>query len=146
MSDKSLCSLQVLGGRDKVSFCPLPQGPSCLVYILSTGRSLYVNCCDMFASQDVDQSLQSSTLRTYSSWRWDCKFFFFFFFFFFFLSLDIDFLFLFLRDADSRKGAVCLFCVRIHKKKKKKRSSSGSPLPYGASVRDVWDSTVGADV
>ena len=39
----------------------------------------------------------------------------------FFLSLDIDFLFLFVSDADTRKGAMCLFCVPIHKKKKKKK-------------------------
>ena len=37
----------------------------------------------------------------------------------FFLLLDIDFLFHFLMDADSRKGAMCQFCVLIHLKKKK---------------------------
>ena len=38
--------------------------------------------------------------------------------------LFIAFLFLFLRDADSRKGALCPFCVPIHKKKKKKTFAS----------------------
>ena len=33
--------------------------------------------------------------------------------------LFIAFLFLFLRDADSRKGTLCPFCVPIHKKKNK---------------------------
>ena len=41
---------------------------------------------------------------------------------FFFSLVDTDFLFLFLRDADSRKGATCPFCVPIHKKKKKKKT------------------------
>ena len=50
------------------------------------------------------------------------------FFFFLLLFLDIlqnfilyiTVLFLFSRDADSRKGTLCPFCVPIHKKKKKK--------------------------
>ena len=35
--------------------------------------------------------------------------------------LYITLLFLFSRDADSRKGTLCPFCVPIHKKKKKKK-------------------------
>ena len=33
--------------------------------------------------------------------------------------------FLFLRDADSRKGTLCLFCVPIHKKREKKERKRG---------------------
>ena len=36
------------------------------------------------------------------------------------LCLAQAFLFHLLRDADSRKGTLCPFCVPIHKKKKKK--------------------------
>ena len=47
----------------------------------------------------------------------------FFRYFYFCFILLIAFLFLFLRDADSRKGTLCPFCVPIHKKKKKKKKS-----------------------
>ena len=53
----------------------------------------------------------------------------------FFLLLFLDILqlfyslhytsFPFLRDADSRKGTLCPFCVPIHKKKKKKERERG---------------------
>ena len=36
----------------------------------------------------------------------------------------ITLLFLFSRDADSRKGTFCPFCVPIHKKKKKKKKNT----------------------
>ena len=38
------------------------------------------------------------------------------------LILLIAFLFLFLRDADSRKGTLCPFCIPIHQKKKEKKT------------------------
>ena len=40
------------------------------------------------------------------------------------LLLDITFLFIFLRDADSRKGALCPFCVPIHKEEEEEEKKN----------------------
>ena len=46
-------------------------------------------------------------------------------------NLYITLLFLFSRDADSRKGTLCPFCVPIHKKKKKKKKHKDNLSGWG---------------
>ena len=53
--------------------------------------------------------------------RWHYFLFITLFRYFINLFYSFHYLFLFLRDADSKKGTLCPFCVPIHKKKKKKK-------------------------
>ena len=51
----------------------------------------------------------------------------------------ITLLFLFSRDADSRKGTLCPFCVPIHKKKKQKKNSKRDDHAHSVSTADrAW--------